>query len=208
MFDRYLNSSLKDHTRSERGAGIRRKVTSTTYTLKRWELFLKDADNKTEFFQFMAEKIVSLPSENDIIVTRNDQALSNKNRDLSGLTCSHEEADTRIFVHARYAIIAGAKRITMKVNDTDILVITISLFSFLQQDGLQELWLNFGKSSSRKLIPVHSLVTSLGPECCSGLLFFHALSGCDTFQHSETKETSQCTTPGMQSLKFLQFSRN
>ena len=47
VFDRYLNSSLKNHSRSARGKGIRRKVTATTYTPKSWELFLGDADNKT-----------------------------------------------------------------------------------------------------------------------------------------------------------------
>ena len=143
-------------------------------------MFLKDSKNKTELFEFTAETISLTPSDHEIIVTRNDTALCNSKRDVSGLACSHEEADTRMFVHARYAVIEGARRITLKVNDTDILVIAIAMFPLLQLDGLQELWVDFGSSSNRKLIPVHLIATSLGQERCDALLFLHAFSGCDT----------------------------
>ena len=154
----------------------------------------------------MADKILSLQSDYEIIVTKKNQAISNKNRDLSSLTCSHEEADTRMFVHARHAIISGAKRITMRVTDTDILVIAISLFKLLQDDGIVELWLNFGKKSSQKFIPNHTLVTSLTPECsvvcCSSTLLLVVI----LFQHSETTEKSHYINSGMQHQKFHQLS--
>ena len=85
-----------------------------------------------------------------------------------------------MFVHAKHSATAGAKTIAMKVNDTDILVIAIAMFPLLQQDGVDELWLDFGKAATRKVIPVHDVVAVLGKEICSGLLFFHAFSGCDT----------------------------
>ena len=39
--------------------------------------------------------------------------------------CPHEEADTRIFVHARDAAIEGGKALVIKANNTDISVIAV-----------------------------------------------------------------------------------
>ena len=54
--------------------------------------------------------------------------------------CSHEEADTtRVFVHARDATSQGSKSITIKANDTDVVVIAVSTMPSLQKLGLQKL---------------------------------------------------------------------
>ncbi|KAJ7371262.1 hypothetical protein OS493_027378 [Desmophyllum pertusum] len=47
--------------------------------------------------------------------------------------CSHEKADSRIFVHARDATTDGSKSIIIKANDTDVLVIAISVLPSLQE---------------------------------------------------------------------------
>ena len=54
---------------------------------------------------------------------------------------SHEEADTRVFVglHARDATSQGSKPITIKANDTDVVVIAVSTMPSLQELGLQKL---------------------------------------------------------------------
>ena len=40
--------------------------------------------------------------------------------------CSHEEADTRIVVHARHILETGAESILVRKADTDIVVILVS----------------------------------------------------------------------------------
>ena len=94
--------------------------------------------------------------------------------------CSHEEADTRVFVHARDATSKGSKSITIKANDTNVVVIAVSTMPCLQELGLQKLWIAFGQGASAQLIPVHEMVSSIGPEKkFGGILFFLAFTGCD-----------------------------
>ena len=52
--------------------------------------------------------------------------------------CSHEEADTRVLVHARDATSQGSKSITIKANDTDVVVIAVSTMPCLQELGLEK----------------------------------------------------------------------
>jgi len=53
--------------------------------------------------------------------------------------CSHEEADTRVFVHARDATPQGSKSITIKANNTDVVVIAVATMPSLQELGLEKL---------------------------------------------------------------------
>ena len=41
-------------------------------------------------------------------------------------TCNHEEADTRIIVHVRDAVQKGAKHISVRTVDTDVVVLLVS----------------------------------------------------------------------------------
>ena len=79
------------------------------------------------------------------------------------------------------------KTITLKVNNTDVLVSALSLFSLLKKDGLQELWLDFGKLINHKIIPVHHVAASLGQDFCDGMLFFHSFSGSDNISAMKNK---------------------
>ena len=54
--------------------------------------------------------------------------------------CNHEEFDTRVLSHAANAVSHGykaIKRILTIANDTDIIVLGISLFSYI---GADKLW--------------------------------------------------------------------
>ena len=102
VFDQYKLDSLKSYTREVRGTGERQKVTLTGHVPNNWESFLRNNDNKTELYSLLA-KIV--------------------------YTCSHEEADTRMFVHLKHAL---AKDIINTANDTDVVIIAISFFCELK----------------------------------------------------------------------------
>ena len=57
-------------------------------------------------------------------MTKGEDAISNKRKSLDSVApCCREEADTRIFVHARDATLEGSKSLIIKDNDTDIVVI-------------------------------------------------------------------------------------
>ena len=65
--------------------------------------------------------------------------------------------------------------------------VAVALYSTLQLDGLEELWLDFGTSTNQQMIPVHDVVANLGQDICDGLLFFHAFTGCDTVSATRKK---------------------
>ena len=180
VFDVYLNSSLKTETRSKRGTGGRQRVADKNKVPPNWKSFLRDNENKTELFGFLADKIVMLCPDNVVIVTKGELALCNTTESLEGLCpCNHEEADTRIFLHALHAVEKKNTSVLIKACDTDILAIGVGVFVTLQNAGLDELWIEFGHGKSIRWLSVHDLVKNLGPEKSIGILFFHAFTGCD-----------------------------
>ena len=62
-----------------------------------WQNFMRDNDNKTELFIFLADKVAQMSARNKVIVTKEDDAVSTQTINMEELVpCSHEEADTRI----------------------------------------------------------------------------------------------------------------
>ena len=62
------------------------------------------------------------------------------------MPCNHEEADTQIFLHVRNAVATGGhKQVKIKANDTDVLVIAVSMFRMLCELGMEKLWDSFGQ---------------------------------------------------------------
>jgi len=57
VLDVYKESSLKVEARSKRGKGIRRRVAPTSKTPQNWKSFLRDNNNKTELFHFLADRL-------------------------------------------------------------------------------------------------------------------------------------------------------
>ena len=180
VFDVYWSSSLKAEARSKRGIGSRRRVTDKGKIPQNWMSFLRDNNNKTELFIFLADKIVEVCKGNTVIVTREESVVCNKPVQLEGLTsCNHEEADTRMFVHARHATAEGNKVIMIKASDTDVLVIAISVFDMLHALGCERLWIAFGQGRNQRWIPIHEINTAIGLAKTKGILFFNAFTGCD-----------------------------
>ena len=91
--------------------------------------------------------------------------------------CLHEEADTRLLLHAADAVKKGHRKLCMRTVDTDVVVISIAMFNQINPD---ELWLAFGMGSHFCYIPVHELVSGMDPRNCAVLQVFHAITGCDT----------------------------
>ena len=75
------------------------------------------------------------------MVTKDDKCLANRPiQDDTLSPCNHEEADTRLFVHAYQATMRDKKKsIMIKVNDTDVLVIAINVYSKLKDAGIESL---------------------------------------------------------------------
>ncbi len=84
-------------TRSKRGKGVRRRVDPETRLPTNWQAFLRIDSNKAELFGYLAEKLISFDEfqEKEVVTTKGLAALSNIERETSGLSpCNHEEEDT------------------------------------------------------------------------------------------------------------------
>ena len=149
MWDEYVHGSLKAYTRSTRGKGSRRRVESSNAVLK----------------------IANLETEG-----HHKDVLCTQLRNTTGLAPStHEEADTRMFLHVSDAVNHGYGRVIRTV-DSDVLVLAIAA---VQQLSIDELWIAFGSGKSLRYLPAHEMAGALGPERCIALPFVHAFSGCD-----------------------------
>ena len=62
--------------------------------------------------------------------------------------CNHGEADTRILMHVRHSV-EKRQNVLITANDTDILVIAVSVFSSIREYGFEKLWLEFGRVKMR-----------------------------------------------------------
>ena len=60
-----------------------------------------------------------------------------------------------------------------------MVVLAVSIFTSLQNLGLQQMWIAFGQGTNARWIPVHEIVIALGPQKTSGIRFFHSFTGCD-----------------------------
>ena len=90
--------------------------------------------------------------------------------------CKHEEADTRILFHVANCAQQGYKRIAIQTVDTDVVVLAVAHFQYLD---IEELWINFGFGKHFRKIPAHAIACFLN-EKAKALMMFHALTGCDT----------------------------
>ena len=86
--------------------------------------------------------------------------------------CNHEESDTRLSLQAQHCSQEGHSKILIKTVNTDVVIIAISKFTSLQ---LEELWIELGVGKNRRWIPVHRIVSTLGENKCSALLYWYAM---------------------------------
>ena len=112
-----------------------------------------------------------------VIVTRDDEVLSSAPCDRAGLmSCTHEEADTRMFVHASDGAEHGMDNILLRSVETDAVVICISM---AQKIGCDCLWFAFGTGTKFRYLDATAMAQALGDAKCGGLPPLHALTGCD-----------------------------
>ena len=165
VFDIYRKESLKAGTRQKRGKGIRRRVEGKNKVPGNWQEFLRMDDNKSELFCLISEQVVHEVFPGLVIITHGENVLSSTPCDIEELTgCTHEEADTRMFVHASHAVQHGLRKILLRTVDTDVVVISTSMA--LKFD-CERLWLAFGTGNTFRYIDATAMAQSLGGDKCT-----------------------------------------
>ena len=132
IWDRYLPDSLKATTRQRRGAGIRQRMRhdGNGPFLRNWNSYLQTASNKVELFH-------NLPV--DIAHT---------------VFCE----GNAVILHAVKAVSHSYKRILIIANDTDLIVLRISFFSYIGDD---KLYVSFGIGNKLRNISIHDICSTM-----------------------------------------------
>ena len=182
VWDQYFPDSLKSAARVKRGSGIKRRVMASAVLPSNWSAFLHVDDNKSELFHFLATELASVPVPADtlLVVTNGQDAICNphESSNIDELRpCSHEEADTRMFLHAAQAAKLGYRNVLIRTVDTDVVVLAVALQQKVQY---AELWIEFVSGGKVRYIHASAIASVLGSLRAQALPFFHAFTGCDT----------------------------
>ena len=133
LFDRYEKSSIKAGTRERRTRTIRpvrRVIENKNVPLPNsWSNFLALPENKENLAKFLSEHLIAnAPQEKVIVVAggfsdRKEAQSSNQLVDSSLLCADHEEADTRLVLHA---IVNSCDTVVVSARDTDVLLLLVA----------------------------------------------------------------------------------
>jgi hypothetical protein len=136
IFDVYRENSLKCQTRENRVEEIIISVRKDTPICKNFQKFMRNDSNKTELFKMISEAVIRIPeSKNKVVATIGNRVVTNTSLDTSRLElCSHEEADTRLLLHALDRANTGIRKISILTVDTDVVVIALRHFFSLNLD--------------------------------------------------------------------------
>jgi len=170
------------HEKAKRGKGVRRRVVGGASIPGNWASVLRVDDNKTELFSFLSGALLDsfqLADKQLVITDRGDILSKPPLLDTTSLApCTHEEADSRMMLHAAHAAHAGRSKITTRTVDTDVVVLAVALACTLDKED--EVWVSFGTGKAFRFLATHEMMRALGPEKAQALPMFHALTGCDT----------------------------
>ena len=180
VWDLYIEGSLKSSTREKRGSGSRIIIKSTTPTTKSWQSFLRVDENKTELYNYLSDCISTQQTPMKVLYcTKGTDVIANSDSEIETdiAPCNHEEADTRLILHALHCAEHGHRRILIRSVDTDVEVLSIAAFHALSID---QQWIAFGVKKHYRYIAIHAIANKLGQENSRALPFFQWLTGCDT----------------------------
>ena len=101
-------------------------------------------------------------------------------KNIETLQSDHEEADSRMFIHARYLVTNNQiGRITIAFPDTDVLIVVC--FHFIESFfSFSELWLKTASANNLRYVAVHDVCKKYGATFCMSLPVVHALTGYDS----------------------------
>ena len=181
IFDRCdVPSSLKSATRTRRQGledPVYYRISDSTHIAKvPLKKLLSHTKTKAELTAFLAKKVKERGQvfRRQLVVAWGKECEAT-HKDMGHLQSDHEEADTKIILHAVDATAEGATDLTIHSPDTDVLVLAIRRSS--------EMCLNTsfvtGRGTSHRSIKLQPIAEALGPEKTAALPAFHAITGAD-----------------------------
>ncbi|KAI3381643.1 hypothetical protein SNEBB_009797, partial [Seison nebaliae] len=100
---------------------------------------------------------------------------SNSVSEVAELASTHEEADTRILLHAKHAS-GNYSAIVIVAEDTDVFILCLAFQSQIDS----AMYIKCGSASRIRYIDVRKVADVIGQNVCASLLGLHAYTGCDS----------------------------
>ena len=205
--DVYIEGSTKNCTRSKRGeSGGIVKVEGFEQHMQHgrsWHEFLCNAKNKTELLKLIGRFIkdemknqLSIP----FIFTTEDRTYEMKNNIVEQIgTSNHEEADTRLILHA----ILTQTDTVIVCEDTDVLILMV--WAYAKFNITKEWYMKYESTSYAR---IKDIVDYLGEEISQYLPHIHAITGCDTTSAFYRKGKVKVLTKVQENPSILSLIKN
>ena len=192
--DRYLENSTKSLERKGRNTSgtiryeVRRREQAKP---KQYDKFLRNPENKLSLIRFLLDdwkkKPPTILQGKEIYATLDDKGyhIFEKNgivimEDSPDISSEQEEADTKMFLCAKYAPTIGASSVCINTIDTDVLILAL-YYSSQRNEHFSTLdvpvFINLLGKSEDQLLNVTN--ADIDIELRRGLPGLHAVTGCD-----------------------------
>lgn len=154
------------------------------HRIKNWRRLLACSQSKNKLTEFLAESWKSENLRNKLCdktmyIGYGEKRLKltrNEWEEVEHLRCTHEEADTRLLLHAHHAAQCSAS-VVVVADDTDVMMICLGVNSSFSN---AKLFLRRGTKSRVRIVDITKLSQSLGKEVSSALPGLHSWTGCDS----------------------------
>ena len=188
--DRYPETSIKNAERAKRAAqGVQRIhiLNKDQSPPKQWKKYLSSGKNKEALIVFLCNhwstyKSSQLSTLQGIYITSNEKCFllaPNASpedpvcrEEVTELECDHEEADTRLLLHAKHAS-RRHDRIIIRTPDTDVFIICVAMQKTIGKDLL----VMTGTGNKFRIIDTSAVADAIGEDLCKSLPGFHAFTG-------------------------------
>ena len=189
--DRYFDFSIKNAERNTRAGGtnqgVQRALSACQKTPSPFRRFLMSGKSKESLCTFLAFHWRSLSgnelAEKTVYVTvgRECFAMAADSKGTAVVTvpvaeldCDHEEADTRLLLHAKHASDLHTS-VVIKSPDTDVFLLCAANAALCSSN----MFFSTGTGNASRLLHVNLIMETFG-HVAEALTGFHAFTGCDS----------------------------
>ena len=212
--DRYPAVSIKEveHSRWYSGACQQHQIYSAEQKVPtQWKSFLASGSNKEALVEFLFQEwsksspavlenvqLFVAHSESCHLIRAEDGGT--RVTEVKDLHCDHEEADSRMILHAKHAADNHA-HVVVQSPDTDVFIILLSCVQTLPCS----LYFLTGTKNRNRIIDLQVVSKCIGINLCRALIGLHVFTGCDTVSafHGKGKTRAYTLTAG--SDRYIQM---
>ena len=200
--DRYPDTSIKNLEREKRaadGAQVFKIYNDQQKVPKQWKKFLSAGENKEEIQKYLfntwKDKSPYILRGIEVFVTHQNEChkLSASEEkivctEVERLMCDHEEADTRLILHASNAAQTHSN-VIIRSPDTDVFFVALNASLVIHC----EIFFLTGTQNKTRIISLGRLKHELGSTFCAGLLGLHAVTGSSFFSFVQLSHSEKCS---------------